>query len=270
VPYEGLDPKAAQLYEGVFDSTYNALQVSLTKRFGRGFQLTNAYTFSKALDDLSQNSGPFLSAGAVLGDQRNFAQNKGPSDYDRRQRWVSSFLWQLPGGRWGARPLRTLTRDWEVAGLLTLQSGSALTIGDSVAGTIYGSIPSRAQFAPGYAPGNIATPGGVESRLNAWFNPNAFTTAPAIGDGTGFGNSGRGILAGPGQRNLDFTLLRAFPVHPLGEAGRLQFRADAFNAFNTPNFGNPGVNRAAAPSFGRITGTTVNPRVMQFSMKLSF
>lgn len=278
VPYQGLDTTVSQTTSG-FSSVYHGLQASVSKRFGRGFQFTAAYTFAKALDNLGQRmSGALLAFGGLTGDQRDFSQNRGLSSFDRKHRLVSSFIWQLPPLKDGSRVLRALVNDWEVAGVLTLQSGLPLTIVDTGAGRIFGRTNSRAQLAPGFTTKDIALSGPVTPRLNRFFNTSAFTTAPIVGadpnlpgtGGTGYGNSGRGILRGPDQRNLDLALIRRFKLSALGEAGHLEFRAEAFNFTNTPSFANPGTNRAIPATFGVISSTTINPRVLQFALKLNF
>jgi len=270
VPFQGLSPTTgvSEFISG-FDSTYHSLQVSLTKRFSHGFQFTSAYTFGKVLDDLGTGSGVFLSSGGVSGDQHDLSQAKGPADFDRKNRLVFSAIWQLPKTTRASSFARLVANGWEVAGLLTLQSGLPLTITDSAAATIYAGN-SRAEFAPGMSAADAVLSGPVTGRLSGYFNTNAFTSAPPIGDGTGFGNSGRGILRGPDQRNLDFALMRRFRVSKLGEAGDLEFRAESFNLTNTPSFGNPGTDRAAPSSFGVITSTSINPRILQLALKVSF
>ena len=252
VPFQGLAPTTgvSQFISG-FDSNYNSLQVSLTKRMSRGIQFTSAYTFGKILDDLGTGSGVFLSSGGLSGDQHDLSQAKGLADFDRKQRLVISCMWQLPKTSRGSSVVRAVVNGWEVAGLMTLQSGLPLTITDSAAATVFAGN-SRAQFAAGMSAQNAALSGSVTSRLNGYFDTSAFTSAPAIGDGTGFGNSGRGILRGPDERNLDFAAIRKFSVKQLGEQGNVQFRAEAFNLTNTPNFSLPGTNRAAPSSFGVI------------------
>lgn len=272
VPYQGLDTNVSQTTSG-FSSIYHALQASVTKRFGRGLQFTSAYTFSKTLDNLGQRmSGALLAFGGLGGDQRDFSQNRGLSAFDRQHRLVSSFIWQLPNLKDGPHHLRALLNDWEVTGVLTFQSGLPLTIVDTGAGRIYGRTNARAQFAPGFTTDNTALSGPVTNRLDRFFNTDAFTTAPAIGldGGTGYGNSGRGILRGPDQRNLDLALVRRFKLKALGEAGHLEFRAETFNFTNTPSFANPATDRGIPATFGVISNTTINPRVMQFALKLNF
>jgi hypothetical protein len=108
----------------------------------------------------------------------------------------------------------------------------------------------------------------VTSRLNGFFNHAAFAAPPTIGDGTGFGNCGVGILRGPDQRNLDLGIQRSFPVK---ERTTLDFRAEFFNFTNTPKFAQPVNDFAAGPAvFGLITSTSGNPRIVQLALKLLF
>jgi hypothetical protein len=90
-----------------------------------------------------------------------------------------------------------------------------------------------------------------------------------VGGATGYGNAGRGIVRGPGQFNFDVSILKKTEVGGLSEHAYLEFRADFFNAFNHPQFGNPGVN-VTQPSFGVITTTNVGPRIVQFGLRYNF
>jgi len=86
---------------------------------------------------------------------------------------------------------------------------------------------------------------------------------------TNFGNSGVGIVVGPGQNNSDIAIIKRTPFRLLGEAGNVEFRAEFFNAFNHTQFSNPSTNVSSA-AFGTITSTAVNPRIIQFALKLNF
>ena len=104
-------------------------------------------------------------------------------------------------------------------------------------------------------------------------NANAFTATPTggiYGNGTGFGNSGLGILYGPGQFNFDTALVKNIRVGGIHEEAALQFRAEFFNIFNHPQFSNPGVLDVSQPNFGWITSTSVNPRLIQLALKYNF
>jgi hypothetical protein len=128
---------------------------------------------------------------------------------------------------------------------------------------------------------DIATPGDIKQRLGGasggpgYFNKDAFCNAPAIGNGRDYGNSGVGIISGPGQFNWDIAILKRIPIV---ENHAIQFRTEFFNAFNHTQFANPNFGAAAtyalpnirSGAFGQITSTNVNPRVIQFALKYSF
>jgi hypothetical protein len=88
-----------------------------------------------------------------------------------------------------------------------------------------------------------------------------------VGNGTGFGNSPKNFMTGPGFWNTDFALVKSFPI---AEPARLEFRAELFNLFNHPNFANPGSNVGSPGSFGIISSTVSSPRIAQFALKLRF
>jgi len=272
VPYQGMASTSSE-YTEPFTSSYNALEVSVTKRISHGIQFTSAYTYSRALDDLEQEftgEGNELSLNGVAGNQANIALNRGPSSFDIANRFVTGAIWQLPKTTRAPGVARAFVNGWELTGVMILQSGPAFSVMDTGAGSIFGSTTSFAQFAPGMSAKNAKLSGSPESRLNEYFNTAAFGPAPAIGNGTDFGNSGRGILRAPGEHNLDFGLARHFALPKLGEASNLQFRAEAFNLTNTPDFAAPGSNRGTPSSFGVISGTTVNPRILQLALKVNF
>ncbi len=119
---------------------------------------------------------------------------------------------------------------------------------------------------------SITTSGSVQSRLNNYFNKACFTTPPVIGDdgeGTTFGDSGVGIVSGPGQFNFDASLAKRISLRWPSEVAGLQFRVEAFNLFNHPQFANPD-NTFSDGTFGTITALSVNPRILQLALKLNF
>src|SRR5262249_41214 len=141
---------------------------------------------------------------------------------------------------------------------------------------------SRAQLCPGKTYADIATTGSVKDRLGRagdlsvkrFFDASAFCAPVAIGNGTDFGNSGVGIIPVPGQPNTDFSITKTTPI---GEKQTLQFRSEFFNLFNHPQFALPSpagnFNQSLFPSsanFGLITATSINPRIVQFALRLQF
>jgi hypothetical protein len=114
--------------------------------------------------------------------------------------------------------------------------------------------------------------GSVEANLNGYFNKSCFATPPVIGAdgiGTAFGNSGTGLVDGPGQANLDVAISKLQTLPWFHEKTALEFRAEFFNAFNHPQFANPDSN-FSSPTFGVISNTSVSARVVQLALKLSF
>jgi hypothetical protein len=114
--------------------------------------------------------------------------------------------------------------------------------------------------------------GSIKSKLNGYFNASCFTTPAVIGAdgiGTAFGNSGTGIVDGPGQANLDIALSKAFELNWPRERSSVELRAELYNAFNHPQFSNPDAN-FTSPTFGVISSTAVSPRVGQLAVRFSF
>jgi len=156
-----------------------------------------------------------------------------------------------------------------------MQSGTPLTLYDASAGSIYGtSSNARAQMCSGAAYASILTSGSIKQRLGGnsggpgYINAGAFCAPPTggiYGNGTGFGNSGVGIVLGPGQNNWDISLIKETRIK---EAQSIQFRTEFYNVFNHPQFANPVTT--LGPTLGQITATTVNPRIIQFGLKYSF
>jgi len=139
---------------------------------------------------------------------------------------------------------------------------------------------STSQLCPGMTYSSIRSSGGVESRLGGpsggpgWVIPTAFCAPPVApfspagtDQATLFGNSGIGIILGPGQVNYDISLLK---VTPITEKTNVQFRAEFFNAFNHPQFSPPVTTQNTPGTFGVIQTTETNPRIIQFALKFIF
>jgi len=252
-------------------SWYNGLEASLTKRLGHGLQFLASYTFSKSLDTDGADTNSTSAGNALtLGDQNSPRQRWGRTSFDRTHRFILSGTWSLPTPSAGLR--RTLLGGWEVAGVVTIQSGSALTISATTANNVFGISTDRAQLSGTCSKDQLVKGGSLESNLGGYFNATCFTTAPIIGaDGVGttFGNSRTGIVDGPGQANLDLAFSKAVALRWPVERSSLQFRAEFFNALNHTQFANPDTNYTS-PTFGVITSTAVNARVGQLALRFAF
>ncbi len=310
VPYVGYNPTGLQAtaFDGI--SNYNSLQVTVRKQLSHGVSFQGSYTWSKSLTDTLVDSSNSNNAS-------NLAQQYGPSYFNRPQRFIINYSWDIPTGQHNGAAGKLLS-GWNISGVTTIQDGTPLTFADGGAGTAYGTQGTgttsgfgRAQLCPGATDATIATPGGIESRLGGYsggpgyFNPAAFCGAPAImpngttvfyptatqtaqaqctaangnnACATLFGNSGTGLILGPGQFNFDLSILKTTKIT---ERTTLQFRAEFYNLLNHPQFnqvapssGTGGtlaqLPNVASATAGIITSTSVNPRVIQLGLKFIF
>jgi hypothetical protein len=238
-------------YENVINSTYNSLQLSLNKRFSHGFTVQANYTFAKAIDGMSIEVDNFNGQ-----DTLNMAADKGLSDFDTRHRFVTSFLWEIPGPKQGLA--RLILGGWQSNGILTMDSGSTFNVVSGQDRALAGSGTQRPNLV-----GNPKLGAGRsrDEQFAQYFDASAFALPP-LGS---FGNFGRNVMIGPGAWNLDFALFKRFRLH---EKWELQYRWEMFNAMNHANLGNPRNNISAARP-GAIT-TTSAPRIMQMGLRLTF
>ena len=271
VPIPGVPPDSLAMMESEGSSWYNGLETTLTKRLSRGIQFIASYTFSKTLDTDGSDINSTSSGNALtLGDQNSPRQRWGRASFDRTHRFVFSTTWNPPSPSHGVA--RTILGDWSVAAIVTIQSGSALTIADTNSTNIFGISEDRAQLSGTCAKSQLLRGGPVESKLNGYFNGSCFTSPPIIGAdgvGTAFGNSPTGVVDGPGQANLDFAIAKNLAVRWPIENGSLQFRVEFYNALNHPQFADPDTN-FTSPTFGVITSTAVSARVGQLAIKFMF
>ncbi len=253
-------------WESDGNSNYNAFWITATKRFARHLQFNTTYTFSKALDYTSLNS----QTGTVnLQDSTNMRGDYGLADFDARHRFVFSGIYELPfkGNR--------AVEGWNFALISQVQSGNPVDI--VTTSTFTGTPNTVRPNILGPVPVGI----GSAANGNPQYFPSAACTAAAVTAGclfqvpAGFGNLGRNTIIGPGFEDIDFSL---FKDTKITEKTTVQFRADTFNIFNHPNFGQPNrvVSTAAGNSFGQITSTRFpvgdagSSRQIQLALKLIF
>lgn len=245
------------LMESNSNSSYNSLQVTVNKRLSKGLQMLLSYTYSHSLDDYSGSdvSDVTLIPGNMV-DEHNYAS----SDFDRRHRFVGSFLYSLPDFYHGESGFaKRLANNWSFTGIVTLQSGLPFSIyGEDTA-----FEATMGDLAPGRTIASAIKSGSVNSRLSEYFDTSAFVAPTAYGD---FGDLGRNILRGPKQINTDFAIIKSFPFR---EHQGIEFRSEFFNLFNNVNFDNP-INIVTSQNFGQIVDTTTGPRVIQFALKYTF
>jgi len=250
-------------------------------------QFQAIYTWSKNLDMVNWEGGlDTFELQLPTNDQFDLRRSSyGPANDDRAQRVVISAVWTTPRINSLPTALNYALNHWQFSGIALVQSGAALSVFDSNAGSVYALLGSqtRAQLAPNHV--SLGTKGTLFDRVTkiGYLNPAAFTRAPQAPNSTSiadedFGNSGVGLVSGPGQHSVDFAAERIFPIR---ESLSLVFRGEFFNLTNTPQFGNPntslGYGNALLPpvassSFGTILGEQggPHPRVVQFAAKVRF
>jgi hypothetical protein len=271
VPYVGWSATGIQeIQSDGFGSTYHALQVSVNRRYSQGLSLRASYTFGQSRDNVNSSmGGRNQPLGGFTGDYYDRDANEGPSSFDRRHRLVVSYLWEIPGAGLKNAVARTVIGGWSLSGVTTVQTGLPFSVTDTRGGTIYG-VGSYGQFADGKSASDAEKSGRTQDRLNQYFDTSIFVAPPAIGNGTGFGNVGRNVFRGPGQTNFDLALAKTATVGGLRPDAKIEFRLEAFNVFNTPQFGLPGTNASNASNFGVISTTVVAPRIVQLALKYRF
>jgi hypothetical protein len=212
------------------------------------------------MDTLSSDGG------LVEHDPTRPDNNFGPSDYDRTHRLTTSFMLDVPGLGQDGSVARVITAGFSLSGILTYQSGTPFSVlGNSTRNAFFAQVSRvRVSFAPGMAIADARKSGRVQDRLGAYFNVAAFTDSLDQ-----WGNTGRNILRGPSQAQLDLALARAFP---LTGRQRLEVRWEVYNVLNTPVFANPASTFAANGygTAGQITSTIGGPRTMQLAARFAF
>jgi outer membrane receptor protein involved in Fe transport len=257
----GMPIGTINVYESDGNSSYNALWLTAQKRFARGLQFNLSYTYSKSIDDNSQNN-----QGLVIQDSYNIRGDRGLSDFDARNRVVVNAIYNFPfkGNR--------LVEGWQISGIGTAQSGNPLNF-HATSAALTGSALLRPDVTGPVTTGYLPASNGSASSIGWISNPSVLVNQGTGGVPLTFGNLGRNVIIGPGVADIDFNVVKNTK---LTERLNLQIRADAFDLFNHPNFTNPGTTAGSA-TLGVITGGTRTPsgdfgssRQMQLAMKLIF
>lgn len=247
---------ALRVYAPLVSANYSSLQGQLERRFRNGFSLLTAYTWGHAIDN-----GP-SQVDSVGGPQNayNFAAERGNSAFDIRNRFVTSVLYELPFGK--GKPFladsklgSAIAGGWLFSGIFSAQSGLWFTPVEAVDSSNTGTTehPDRV------ANGNLSP---SQRTIKHWFDTTAFN----VPEQYTFGNSGRDILNGPGFHNIDFGLSREIG---LVEGSSLEIRAEAFNLFNTPQFGLPNATLGQATT--GVISSVLNPqRQLQLAARIHF
>ena len=242
-------PFFAQIFELQTNqiSSYNGLQVSAERR-ARGLSFLASYTYSHALDENTSSPGTNSATGNAM-NPYNLRADYGNSDLDIPNRFVASANYQLPFKADGK--LNPWVQGWQLNAILQYFDGLPFSVAS--ANGVGDGLTPRAETVPGFGNGSLS-PG--KRTLQEWFDTSAFVSIPLTGPLANgqWGDSGRNILQGPGTKNIDFSVFKNFQ---LAESKNLQFRAEFFNLFNTPQFNNP-LAVALTPA---ATSTTLVPNI---------
>ena len=269
------------------NSNYHALQVRVERRMTTGLSFISSYTWSKSIDYNAGISTGSDSSDLFAQDVRNLSAERAPSDYDATHRWVFSDVYDLPfgsGRRFSPsnRFAGFLVSDWQLTGILTVQTGRPFTVDTNQDNSNTGGGSDRPDLIGDW---HIPNPG-----PDRWFNTctrlangnlvsclNGESPAWGIPAPGTFGNAGRNLVRGPGLTNLDLGLNRAFKIT---ERQGFQFRAEVFNVANHPNFFFPNAlilasATSASTNLGTITraafqSQTGAQRQLQFALKYFF
>jgi hypothetical protein len=244
-------------------ATYHALVLAARRRFtsiqGGNLMFDVNWTWSHSIDDAS-DPGATLNETNLPQNVYDMAAEKASSSFDHRQRFVVSFVYQPPTPnalRTGSLATleRALLGHWQAGGNFTAQSGAPFTVNISSDQANIGSGPAQ-------RPNVFGDPNASPKTPNEWFNTSVFSL-PAV---YSFGNAPRNAVIGPGLQQFDVSLQKELAF--IREFARLQFRAEAFNLLNRPNFNIPNRNAFTA-NFGTISGAQ-DSRQLQFALKLIF
>jgi hypothetical protein len=235
-------------------SQYHSFQMTVNKRFSRGFTLLAAYTRSKDIGLTSSQGEGSLGTR----DPNNWNLDKGIMPTDRPNILAISSVWQAPSPG-SNKAVKGALGGWELTGILTATSGAPLTVRTGVDRSLNGQGMDTADQV-----GAVQINGSRSRAAEAlqWFNTTAFAL-PALGT---VGTSGIDIVRGPAMSNLDLALFKNFSIK---ERWRFQYRLEFFNALNHTVLGNPNTTLTNA-TFGKILSTQTAPRIGEMGLKLSF
>ncbi len=261
---------------------YQGLQFTLQKRFSNGLSFSVAHTFSKTLmEGYGRNEGDGFNPNTYQ-NPRNRRADKQRAGFDATHNMVANMVYELPTLKNSNAFARGVLGGWQTNAIVTLRTGFPFTV-------TQGAITNTANVT--IRPDRIANGSLSNPTVNQWFDPNAFRLVscqdPTLPELCRYGNSGVGILEGPGAKVVDFSLFKNFTIT---ERFRVQFRGEFFNFFNTPQFARPNATLNTAGGFlprraagggieypsqanivqgpGAITSTVIPNRNIQFGLKL--
>jgi hypothetical protein len=250
------------------NSSYNGMWSTLTKRFQQGLQFDSTFTWSKSIDDVSQNNH-----GVTVQDSNNLRGDRGLSDFNAATRFTLDGIYTLPFKR------KSLVSGWEMTTIIQLQSGNPLNFHTSNT-TLTGNANIRPDVIGPVQTGFTPATNGAATSITYIQNPSDF-----IQQGNAFGDLGRNTVIGPGFTNVDFAIVKNTKIT---ERTSLQLRFDFYDLLNVANLNNPTstipssiangapATATATSTFGLISATRFtagdfgSSRQVQVAMKFTF
>jgi hypothetical protein len=257
-PYYTINPNLVNVAyrTGAGDASYNSLQVHVEKRTTKGLNFGASYTYAKYLSDAGNPNG---GGNSDIQDSQCLRCNWGSTPDDFRHTFVFNHVYELPFGKnrqfLSHGVLAQIVGPWNFSGVWSLHSGSPFTV-------FYGSAVSNSSGGGTQRPNRVGSGRLSSGRTTARYFDTSTFAAPATYT---FGNSGTGILTGPGYFNVDLTLERRFVLTDRFSA---DLRGETFNTFNRANFNNP--NATIGTTTAGVISATQSPRVMQVALKINF
>jgi hypothetical protein len=248
---------AIQVFENSAASNYHALQLEARRRYSRNYTFTLAYTYSHAIDDVS-DVFPISGAPVIAQDSFNLRGERASANFDARHRFAASLIWDLPFFSDSQTTAARVFGGWQVASIFQAQTGQPFTINLPIDANLDGNLTDRPStsegliFFDGHGPRRVAVAQG--RTLTDFF---------VLGQA---GAVGRNTVRADNFINLDVAINKSFR---LTESQNIQFRAEFFNALNRANFGIP-IRTLDSPGFGRSIETANPARIIQFALKYSF
>jgi hypothetical protein len=252
-PQDGQYIATLELFDDVTTTEYHGLRLAFQRRSTAGVSLNGNWTWGRCVGGLLARGGGGGGDNGAGGPYQNPADldyDRGHCDWDHTH--LANFTVGYLSPQFTSTPLRILASNWQMSGILSVRSGDWLTITTGVTG--FNGLADRVDQVSDDVYG--------AKTLESYLNRAAFAQ-PAPGT---FGNIPRNSLKGPGAWKTDLALSRLFP---LGATQRLEARLEAFNLFNTFNWGNPTTNLSSG-NFGRIQTMAGDPRILQFGIKYGF
>ncbi|HYM11916.1 MAG TPA: TonB-dependent receptor [Bryobacterales bacterium] len=254
------------------NASYNGLQVQAEKRYSKGLTMGLAYTYSKALGEGYGRNDPAGDVNSLYQDPNNRRANRGRYGFDVTHNAVINYVYDLPMFKNAKGLVGGVLGGWQTSGIVTLHTGFPFSVYGGNLNTGFSVYPDRV------ADGRL----GSSATRQLWFDPSAFRRTdcnlPTHPELCHYGNAATDALISPGVHTLDLSLGKNWAIPKLGEAGRLQFRVEAINAFNTPQFGAPNglqwISQDSivpdAPRVGEVRGLRQPMRIFQFGAKVYF